>query len=195
MSTPTLEEARSRLEEALGVSGVDWWLDEAVRVVMAYRALCERRRVYDVSTVGMRIRTAREIVGLTQHALAARLGKNKRGKTSIGWNVSNWERGVQDLPAEFLRPLCTILGVTHAWLLGDSDEGGPPMPGGILRKQKLVNWSAKTIREKKRVWAKAELERLRGLRPPKEPRAAKGGQAQVIGTGQDEGSPVPNGQS
>ncbi len=41
------------------------------------------------------------------------------------------------------------------------------MPGGILRKQKHLDHTTRTHREQKKVQAKNELERLRGLRPPR----------------------------
>lgn len=171
----SLEEARRRIVEALGVSAPEhapaaWWLDEATRIIHRYRQRLEQRRIYDVSTVGARIRTAREIRGLTQHQLAARLTKPSRGRKAVGWDVSNWEQERRDLPYELLQPLCIALAVSEAWLLGDSDAGGPPAPRGLLVKQRLVDWSHASLETKKKAWARAELERLRGLRGPKKQR-------------------------
>ena len=176
---PTFEDVRRQIEDALGVSQVDWWLDEAVRVILAHRAFTHRRKIHDVSTVGARIRTAREVVGLTQHQLAARLGPSVRQgarKAVVGWDVSSWEREKRDLPGEHLQGLCFALGVSQAWLLDGGDEGGPPLPGGILRKQKLVNWSHASQRQKRRAEARADLERLRGLRAPKKSHQLAGGE-------------------
>lgn len=164
----TLEEARRRIVEALEVVPCegwpdDWWVSEAIRVIQAHQAIVSYRRVYDVSTVGARIRTAREVVGLTQLMFADRIGVKQR-------DVSRWERGQADMPAGLLVPLCLCLGVSRAWVLGDSDEGGPPLPGGILRRQKLVNWQQRSAKTQARYEARAELQRLRGLRPPKRPK-------------------------
>lgn len=170
-SSPSLEEGRALIEQALGVSDVDWWAEEAVRMILGYRAHVEKRRIYDVSSFGARVRTAREIVGLTQHQLARRLaGKtlpDGRRKPIVGWTVSAWERGRHGMPATHLPGLAMALGVSVAWLLGDSDQGAPPMPGGLLRRQRLVDWSHASMRVKKRAQARAELERMRGLRGPK----------------------------
>ncbi len=138
----------------------DWWLDEAVRMIECYRSVVERRRVYDVSSVGARLRTAREIVGLTLRAQARRIDCPHT-------QLSRYERDKADVPLEVFVRLCLSLKVTQAWVLGDSDEGGPPMPGGVLRKQKYVNYAERSYKEKKRARDRADLERARGLRPPK----------------------------
>ena len=158
----TADEIRARIVAALFLEteAGDWWLEEAVRRLEVYQSRVLHKRIYDVSTVGARIRTAREIVGLTQHQLAARIGAHP-------WRVSDWERGNQDLPIKHLLGLCYALGVRREWLLGDSDEGGPPMPNGIIRKATIPNWSHRSRMQQKKDRAKAELERLRGLRAPK----------------------------
>ncbi len=156
----TLEEVRARIEDAMGVKGEDFWLDEAVRMIECYRSVVERRRVYDVSTVGARLRTAREIVGLTLRAQAARIG-------ILHTELSRIERGKRDCPAEWFTRLCLSLRISEAWALGDSDEGGPPMPGGILRRQKYQPHQYRSKIRQKKLRAQAEIERLRGLRPPK----------------------------
>ncbi len=163
MPTNCIEEVRAQIEEALGVKDVEWWLEEAVRVIQAHRALVERRRVYDVSTVGARLRTAREIVGLSQDQLALRLKHPQ-------WSITRIERGKADAPLDVFARWCLCVGITQAWALGDSDEGGPPMPGGILRKQKHIDHNKRTYREQKKVQAQHELERVRGLRPPRKRR-------------------------
>lgn len=159
-----LEAVRARILAALKVVPFedwpeDWWVEEAVRVIEAHRALAAYQRVYDVSTVGARVRTAREIVGLTQRMLGDRLDVKQR-------DISDWERGRRDMPAEVLPRLALCLGVAVRWLLDGGDEGGPPAPTGILRKQKLVNWAKRSWDTLRRHRARAELERLRGLRPP-----------------------------
>lgn len=137
-------------------------------MILRYRQQQEGRTLYDVSSVGARIRTAREIRGLTQVQLAARLlpRRRKDGKLRrmVGWDVHGWETGERDLPYELLAPLCRALGVTEGWLLGDTDQGGPPMPRGLRVRQRLINWAYESRRVKDRAIAKAELERIRGLR-------------------------------
>ena len=167
---PTVEEVRARIIDALGfvpeiAADEDWWLTEGVRVILAYRAWQGGRRIYDVSTVGMRIRTAREVVGLTQRQLAARLDVRQE-------SLSSWERGERDIPAAVFARLCLSLGVHEAWVLGDSDEGGPPVPKGVLRKQTLVNWRQADEKAKRKAVARAERERLQGIRPPRPKRVA-----------------------
>lgn len=156
----TLEEVRKLLEEAMDFHS-EHWLEEAVRRLESQRHSQQFRRIYDITTVGARIRTARETVGLTQHQLARRMGWHP-------WAVSNLETGRRNLDAQKLPGLATCLMVSRAWLLMESDEGGPPLPTKVLRKQKRVNWQQATAKQKKKARAKAELERLRGLRPPKE---------------------------
>ena len=155
----TLEEVRALLEAAMGYAG-EHWLEEAVRRLEAHRNISSFQRIYDVSTVGMRIRTAREVVGLTQAQLARRMGLHP-------WTVSNLETGRTHLDAAKVPGLAACLLVSRAWLLMESDEGGPPLPSRVLRKQHRVNWTKASGKEKKKARMKAELERLRGLRPPR----------------------------
>jgi transcriptional regulator with XRE-family HTH domain len=160
---PTLEEARARIEQALGFEQVEWWLDETIRIIQAYQAMLSRRRVYDISTVGARLRTAREVTGLSLAQYARRLNCSHRLLSTI-------ELGKRDAPLELFARYCLSLGISQAWALGDSDKGGPPLPGGILRRQKSLNHTQRSNMLKKKAVARAELERLRGLRAPKEVR-------------------------
>lgn len=160
---PTLEEMRRRLEFAMDTGPRDDWFEEAERRLYADQNKRANKRMYDVSTVGARIRTGREIVGLTQKQLASRLGVHP-------WWVSNWERGTRDLHAAKLQGLCLIIACSQAWLLGESEEGGPPVPLRQLRKPHRPGWAHESNLTKQRARAKAELDRLRGLRPPKVPR-------------------------
>ncbi len=164
----TLEDVRARIIDALAfepqiAADEDWWVSEAARVILAYRAWQGGRRVYDVSTVGKRIRTAREVVGLSQAQFAQRLGVRQE-------QLSRWERGARDIPADVFSRVCLSLGVQEAWALGDSEEGGPPVPKGVLRKQRLPNWRKADQTARLKATARAERERLQGLRPPKPPR-------------------------
>lgn len=160
---PTLEEVRRQIEEALGMGSFPGWLDEACRRLELWRQMKGWSRIYDISTVGSRIRVARETVGLTQPQLADRMGVHP-------WTVSHWENGRMDLPAAKVPGLSKALKVRIPWLLMESDEGGPAMPKGIVRKQKRVNWNHLNNVTKARARAKAELERLRGVRGPYVPR-------------------------
>jgi transcriptional regulator with XRE-family HTH domain len=136
----TADEIRARIEAALFLDepAGDWWLDETVRRLEAYQSWLERKRVYDVSCFGARLRTARQIHGITQPRLGKLIGVH-------GFAVSDWELGKQDMPITHLRPICTALRVTEAWLLGDSTEGGPPTPQGIQRRQAIPNYPECTV--------------------------------------------------
>jgi transcriptional regulator with XRE-family HTH domain len=173
-----LAEVRRMLCEAMGTDPDEpWWLEEALRRIWAHRGTEERKRVYDISTPGMRLRTAREIAGWTQNQLAARTDLHPL-------QVSNYETGNTHCPAETFSRLCRTLRVSERWVLGDSDEGGPPCPkSGVMRRQFYPNWSHWSRKEKAKVTAKAALERLRGLRPPKPTRAP--------GSPQDRPEPAP----
>ncbi len=161
----TLEEAKARLLEAMGPkvpADAPWWFDEVLRRIWAHRGLVERHRTYDISTPGARIRTAREIAGWTQRQLAARAGK------AYHQTLGAIERGEMDCPAAYFEKLCRVLRVSPAWVLGESEEGGPPCPEhAVMRRQFYPDWLRESRDYKDRVKAKAELERLRGLRPPK----------------------------
>jgi DNA-binding XRE family transcriptional regulator len=163
----SIEQIRARLCEAMGIAVEEiYWFEEATRRLEAHRGLEEKLKVYDISTPGKRLRTAREIAGWTQHQLAARTHLK-------GIQVSNYETGNTHCPAETFSRLCRTLRVSEAWVLGDSEEGGPPCPkSGVMRRQFIPNWTRWSHMEKAKVMAKAELDRLRGLRPQKCPKPA-----------------------
>lgn len=157
----TLEEAKRRLLEATGTGDVPWWFEEVLRRLWAYRGIVEKRRVYDISTPGMRLRTAREVAGWTLRQLGARTSTDFHALSEI-------ERGERDCPAALFEKLCLTLRISPAWVLGDSEEGGPPCPqSGVMRRQFYPDWQHESRQVTARVKAKAELERLRGLREPK----------------------------
>lgn len=156
----TVDEIRARLEEAMRSGPLPDWLDEACARLAAEERRKERQRVYDVSTVGARIRTAREVRGYTQKQLAARI-------KMFPLELAGAERGTKDLRAKFVPRLCTALGVAAAWLLMESDEGGPPVPSHLQVKLKRIGWAEASAKAKHKQIARAELERCRGLRPPK----------------------------
>lgn len=83
---------------------------------------------------GHRIEESRKKKGLSQQELALAIGT---GQT----NISRWERdGVNDLKANHMRGLLKALGVTEAYLRGESDSDAPPPtpktaePAGIPAK-------------------------------------------------------------
>jgi transcriptional regulator with XRE-family HTH domain len=121
------EAIKARIQGASGAAGEDW-LDEACRMLVAHRNIRNRTRTYDATTIGNRIRIAREAAGLTQRELAFRLG------VSHFW-VAGWERGLRPLPARKIPGLCMSLGVKRGWLLFFEEGGGPRLRNVTLRKQ------------------------------------------------------------
>ncbi len=157
----TIDEIKRRLVFAMDLAEpTDDWLEQAEKRLYAYANARMQRRIYDVSTVGARVRTAREVIGLTQPQLAARLGVHPL-------EISKWERGKGALPAKRLPGLCACVGVSKAWMLGESTEGGPRVPERVMRRQFIPGWREKSANEKLKFQRKAELQRLRGLRPQK----------------------------
>ena len=160
----TLEEAKRRLIEAMGTGDVPYWFDEALRRIWAHRGMVDKARIYDISTPAARIRTAREIAGWTQQQLSARVGL--KSHTTVG----RIERGEEDASSTVFDKLCRVLRVSHGWVLGDTEEGGPPCPeSGVMRRQFYPDYRHWDARQRARLEANAELERLRGLRPPLNP--------------------------
>ncbi len=156
-----IAEIKRRLVWAMNLSEpTDDWVEEAERRLYAHENMRSKRKIYDVDTLGARIRTAREVLGITQHQLAARLRLRP-------FTISAGERGARDLPAEKLLALCASLAVKKAWLLGESTEGGPAIPERVMRKQFIPGWREQNATKKRKHWYRCELERLRGLRPPK----------------------------
>lgn len=138
----------TRLQDAIGYECEDV-VDEACRLIVNHRALRERAKVIDISTIGGRIKAARAFAGISQAQLAVR------------WNVSKFwvmdlEKGRQDLPLHKVHSLCIITGVSQKWLLMESDEGGPVIRGYLLRKYISPAWAANERRKK--AWAIARDE-------------------------------------
>ncbi len=152
----TLEEVRQRLIDAMALDPKDHegWLAIAEERLYAHRARQHPfKRAYDVSTVGARIRTAREVCGMSIAQMALRLGVHMR-------DLSAWERGRRNLPADLFPRLCLVLGVKQAWVLGKSDEGGPPVPTGQLRKRVTERWKQRKDFLEARDKAREEMRRL-----------------------------------
>jgi transcriptional regulator with XRE-family HTH domain len=70
--------------------------------------------------MGERIRAARELLGLTQAQLAARLGQKQQ-------TIGKWESGENNPKAPQMVELVKVLGVTADHLLG-IDAAPPPVP-------------------------------------------------------------------
>ncbi len=159
------EEIRAALIAAMALPPEEHadWLRHAEHQLYAHRACLNRfKKMYDVSTVGARIRSARASLGMSQEQLAIRMGPDVHQG-----DVSGWERGKRALPAERLRTLCAVCGVSKEWILGLSDEGGPKVPGEQLRKQVTRGWKSK--RDYWAAYAKAKKERqqVNGRRAPR----------------------------
>lgn len=145
-----LDLVRQRLCRAMRYEGDDW-LDRAEHLLDGEWRMRQRRTIYDVTTVGGRIRAAREAMGLSQEQLGIRIGVPQT-------LVSSWERGKADLPVRMLVKLSAALQrvTTRAWLVMESDEGGPKVPKDVLGKRHTrdgYEWM-----NKKRAWQKAQAE-------------------------------------
>ncbi len=149
----------------MGASALPDWLDEACARLMNFRAMLERRRLFDVSTVGARIRTAREVKGYTQRQLGARLGLRR---ASV---IQGWEKGERDVPARLFQKLAVALGVSPGWLLEGGDVPGGPAYGQRQAPKKLVRvgWCHTTRLSRRKRLAELELERVRALRMDRGP--------------------------
>lgn len=152
----TLEEVAARIQEALGEK-TEHWLDLACDTIECYHRLIAREPIYDVSTVGKRIRVAREAAGMTMRQLAARL--------SVGhMAVYDWEHEREPIPYRKVIGLCISLRVSRAWLLMESDEGGPKVRGRLLRRGFTPESLATSRRWKKKWLAKQKAAELNAKR-------------------------------
>lgn len=152
----TLEEVMQRLIDAMALEPEERhrWLEHAEHRLYSARAKAQPWvRMYDVSTVGMRLRTAREVCGMSirQCAIRARIHEVTLG---------NVERGRQNLSVERLPTLCRVLGVSPKWVLEGGDEGGPPVPHAQLRKRVTQRWRERQDLLRAREKARKEAERL-----------------------------------
>ncbi len=149
-SSDLLDLVRQRLCLAMRYEGDDW-LDRAEHLLDGEWRMRQRRTIYDVTTVGGRIRAAREAMGLSQEQLGIRLGVPQT-------LVSSWERGKVDLPVSMLVRLSSALQrvTTRAWLTMQTDEGGPNVPKDVLGKRHSRDGYA--WMNKKRAWGRAKTE-------------------------------------
>jgi transcriptional regulator with XRE-family HTH domain len=161
----TVDEIRRRLCIAMQVDlDYEHWLEDAEHACIAHTLWSKRETApepLDLSTIGSRIRCAREICGMSIKQCAARAGIRPGVFRFI-------EEGKRDLPGERFLGLCLVLGVSRDWLLGESEEGGPPVPLRVLRLQASPAYLAYCRRKRavdqarrKTQKAKAMLEELR----------------------------------
>lgn len=124
----THAEIEERIRVAL-VEPDDDWLAHAERAIGRGIKLDSWKKQYDITTLGGRIRAARELKGMSQADLAKRTGMSQH-------MVSRAENGVAHLSITKIPGLAISLGVKMPWLLGSSDEGGPNEARAELRKQR-----------------------------------------------------------
>ena len=74
------------------------------------------------STLGSRLRAARERAGLSCEALAARAGVHPA-------TLYRWQADSHEPTAHQLHAVADALGVTMEWLLSGRHAAGPPAPG------------------------------------------------------------------
>lgn len=142
--SPEIAEIKRRLFDALDEPerAEDWlpYLEHKLRM-HANRTRC--LKLYDISTVGQRIQTAREVLGMSRRQLGLRLDVSPLV-------IMRWEKGVTPLPARKLPGLCACLGVHPRWLLMEQEDGGPPLPREVIRRPLDESWAKRTNRWKRK---------------------------------------------
>lgn len=153
---PTLDDVRRLLCDAMAMAeDTPDWLEQAAARLYAERVREKPfQRQYDVSTVGARLRTAREALGLSQPQAAIRLGRITQP------NLSHMENGKRNLPVDCVGTVCAVYGITKEWLLGQSEAGGPPIPREQLRRHVTKRWRQRQDFLTQRAKARAEVKRL-----------------------------------
>lgn len=156
--TDDADEVKRRLCRVMRYQEDDW-LDRAERLLDAAWCQQQAKRIYDVSTVGYRIRAAREVMGMSQEQLALRMHVT-------GLTVGKWERGERNLKLEEARKLGLVLRpvCSKEWLFMASDEGGPDVPVHVLAKKHDPGWYGYRLRRRAFNAAKLELEKRRAAR-------------------------------
>jgi transcriptional regulator with XRE-family HTH domain len=78
--------------------------------------------------LGLRLRELREAAGVSQKALADKLKEDQT-------NVSRWERGKMEIPAQHIPEICAIIGCEYSDLFREPEHklkprgrGRPPKP-------------------------------------------------------------------
>lgn len=123
----TLDEVKERICAAL-VEPEDDWLAHAVRTIEGRINQTQKRRQYNTTSMGNRIRSARAILGMSQPQLAKRMGVNQ-------YDVSAWELDKRAPPIWKIQPLCMCLQVDQEWLLKGDGGKAPKVEPGVLRKR------------------------------------------------------------
>jgi DNA-binding transcriptional regulator YiaG len=143
------DDVKQRICEAMRYHQDDW-LARAEMLLDAHWCKQQGKKVYDVSTVGLRIRCAREHMGMSQLQLALRMDVPESA-------VGGWERGQRNLTIEQARKLSLILRPVcrPEWLFMKDDDGGPRVPVQLARKHD-PDWY--DFRRRKRAWQKAQAE-------------------------------------
>ena len=98
-------------------------------------------------SIGERIKTAREKLGLTQNQLGELIETD-------GNTISRWERGIAEIKAEAVSKIATVLKTPVAYIMGEEDaimlswEGSDAVPFGpifIPKNQNKSNAKKNTI--------------------------------------------------
>lgn len=164
MSKLTLDQVRDRICTAMRIpSDAPDWLERTEQALFGWWNWKEKTRMpaADISTVGGRIRIAREIVGISQESLAARTGHT-------GLQISAIERGKANLRSEKIPGLCLSLRISQDWLITGEGPGGPGVPGERMRAMASPEYIAwvrrKAHREREKQKQAAVDEKLRQIR-------------------------------
>ena len=95
--------------------------------------------------IGKRIKFFREKLGLSQKEVADRLNISNA-------KLSNWEKGTNRPPADFIANICTVLDVTADELLGLNSKGNQPKYNlSFQEKEHLNNYRRLNDERKKRI--------------------------------------------
>lgn len=105
-------------------------------------------KLYDLTTIGGRLRCARECAGMRQSELGRRIGMPAR-------SISAMELGRMYMPAVKVAGICMSLSIKRTWLL-DGKGPGPAAPYGILRSEQSPRQARATSRAKLRAAALVE---------------------------------------
>jgi transcriptional regulator with XRE-family HTH domain len=124
-------ECERAIKEALGEERDDW-LERACAIIRSDVARRDTRRRVDVSSVGARLRWARQCAGVTQAELGRRLGFAPSRRQVM---VSYFENGKRDIPLSKLKAWAVICQVDASWLAMQTDEGAPGPSRVILRNE------------------------------------------------------------
>ena len=148
---PDLDEVRQRIQDAMRYDEPDW-LERAEKLLDAHWMQAQRRKVYDATTVGGRVKAARESLGLTQAQLALKLGVSERAMSCIEGGTRNLSMPEAQKLGRILKPACS-----EAWLYMKTDEGGPQVALSVYYRKHSPKWWDKLQRQRQFARAKEEL--------------------------------------